>query len=431
MSFGLVVVLLAAAAQPPGVTFGELVRRAMERDPERAIAEAELRSARSAEDLAHWTRWSPSLTATGAFGVVPAARGNIFSSPDTPRDLNNFGPFWRGRIDFSWPIFSFGRLSSAEHAAHSAVASKEAKAQERYAAAADLCARAYFGYLLSRENLSLIAEVREHLDRHIAALEKAEDTEPLDLYRVRSYGFQLDHLESEARQGLAEAELGLHLLSGSEVAPAADHLRPLPDNAGDLDVERAIDASPERREAILGAEAKAALARSESERWPVLAIDGRFEYGRAPNRDRQDNPFVYEPFNVRSLGATFALKWDINFKQTNARAARAQADADALKEKAAALTLKLRFDRGRDKARLEEARRMYETSRRALGTTGNWLKVAEENHELGTASTRDVVDAYAAYLQARGTHLRAIHDLNLALIAWRSALGQPLPVETP
>src|ERR1043166_5566198 len=145
-------ILMVLAAQTP-ITLADLLKIASERDPEHVVAQAELAGAESAQDLARWTRWSPKLAAPGVFGMVPAARGDIFSSPDSPRDLDNWGPFWRTRIDFSWPLLTFGRLGSAERAANAAVASKRAKDQERFAAVADICARAYFGYLLGRDSL--------------------------------------------------------------------------------------------------------------------------------------------------------------------------------------------------------------------------------------------------------------------------------------
>jgi outer membrane protein TolC len=421
---------LVMAEEPRRVGFPELVTLALRNDPERAVALAERRGAAAAVDLARWTRWSPGVTATGSFGLVPGARGDVFSSPDTPRDLDNLGPFWRTRFDVSLPILSFGRLANAQRAARAALASKEAKLGARYGFVAELAARAYYGYVLARQNLELLGEVRAHLERHQQSLERAGDAaDPLDLYRVRNYGFQLDRLEAEARRGQEEAQLGLRLLAGGEVAPAESELVALVTD-GDLDAvsdEQALAVSPELREAQLGAEARARLARAEREVLPVLAIDGRFEYGAAPGRATQKSPFVYEPFNTRTLGAALALRWELNFKQTSAKAARAQAEADAARAKSEALATKLRFDLGRARARLREARVDRETASRALGTTANWLRLAEENEGLGTAASRDVVDAYAAYLQARSAHFRAIHDLNLATVDWWGAIGRSVP----
>ena len=169
----------------------------------------------------------------------------------------------------------------------------------------------------------------------------------------------------------------------------------------------ASSANPELREAQMAAEARAHSAEAvRRERLPGLGIEGKFEYGRAPGRDRQDNPLVYDSFNVRSLNAAFGLRWDLSFKQNAAKVAREEAEAQAARARRDAVATRLRLELGRLQARLDEARSVYETSRRALSTTANWLRVADENHALGTASTNDVVDSYTAYVQARVAHVR-------------------------
>jgi len=122
------------------------------------------------------------------------------------------------------------------------------------------------------------------------------------------------------------------------------------------------------------------------------------------------------------------LRWDLNLKQSGARAWREAAEARALRARAEALRVRQRAELTQLHAEIVESRAVYESSRRALSSTANWLRVAEENHGLGTAAPKDVVEAYAAYVQAKAAHLKAIHDLNLAVIAWRLACGRP-PLE--
>ena len=272
--------------------------------------------------------------------------------------------------------------------------------------------------------------MRGRLEAHRGALEGGGDeTDPLDLFRVRNYGVQIDRLETEARRGLEEATLGLRLLAGAPVLPAEEELAPLSMDGREeeLSDQEALSGSDELREAELAARARQHLAHSEREGLPALALEGRFEYGEAPGRAVQKNPFIYEPFNVRTLGAGLALRWDLNFKQSGARAARAQAEADLARARAEALAVRLRLDLGRARARLRAARADHETAARAVGTTASWLRLAEENQGLGTAQSRDVVDAYAAYMQARNEQHRAVHDLNVALVSWRALVGRGLP----
>jgi outer membrane protein TolC len=413
------------------------------------VVEAERAGAEALRDLAFWSRWSPRLSDTTHFGVVPGARGTIEDSPDSPRDLNDLGPFYRTRLDAVMPLYTFGRLRYAQRAAAAFVESKLARAEAKRATGRELAARAYFGYLLAEQSLDLIADVRRHLDQLLERLQKPpageEETDPLDLYKARGYGFELDRLEAKAERGLSVAAAGIEELAAAparaRVRPAAPRLEPLagegsPELAPSLErgLEEARAASPELRELDLAARARDYFAESNRrEGWPTLAAEGRFEYGRAPGRTRQDNPFVYDPFNVRTLTAAFALRWELNFKQTGAKARKEEAEAAELRAKREALAARTRIEVVEAHSRLVEARKVHEASRRALSTTANWFRVAEENHGLGTASVKDVVEAYAAFVQTRSAQLEAVHDLNLALIAWRLALGrEPLaPGEAP
>ncbi len=427
-----------APAEPAAVTrrltLRELIAVAQERYPELAIVAAETEGAQALRSLAVWTRYTPRVTLTGVFGVVPAARGDIFNSPDSPRDLNDLGPFYRARVDASVPLWSFGRLRLANEAADAFVESKAAKAEAKRKTAASLAAHAWLGYLLAAGELDVIADTRKQLDKVIDKLDhpgEDDEPDPLDKLKARSYGFELDRAQARAERGRAIAEAGLRELVGAppveRVAPAARELPALVIAEPELApaIEAAVAADPELREARLAAQAKELYARSAGkERLPALAVDGRYEKGEAKNRDEQENPFVYEPFNVRSLAVTLGLRWDLNYMQTNARARKDMADAAELRAKADALAARTRVDVSEAHARLIEAIRVNEASRGALSTGANWVRIAEENYGLETASMKDLVDAYKAFVESQSEHLEALHALDLAVIDWRMTIGE-------
>ena len=428
----LLAALPVAAEEPRGLDLRELFTIAARTYPEVAIAEAEVDAARGTESLARATRRMPRLNLTSVFGVVPGARGTVFDSPDSPRDLDNLGGFYRMRLEFQQPLFTFGALREAERAASAGVASRKERLRARRDVGLVLAAEAYFGWQLATRTLAVVEEVRGHLDQHLARLEADDGTDPLDLFRTRNARFVLERGEAEARRRLRSAEAGLEALAGRGVRPATDDLVALQAEAASVDEGYAIAAAanPELREAQMAFEARTHVAEAvRRERLPGLGIEGRFEYGRAATRDKQDNPFVYDAYNVRSFSAAFGLRWDLSFKQNAAKVARETAEAEAARARRDAVATRLRLELGRLRARLDEATTVHETSRRALSTTANWLRVSDENHALGTASTNEVVDSYTAYVQARVAYYDAIRELNLALLAWRLAQGREPLVE--
>ena len=428
-----------ALAEPRAIALRELFAAAAVHYPEVPVAASELRTAQAGRSLVRATRRWPGLTGTGVFGVVPAARGDIFDSPDNPRDLDDLGPFWRMRLEVEYPIVTWGALAEAERGAAALVGSREARTRAKRDAGLLLAARAYFGWQLATRSLAVATEVRGHLEAHLQRLEsppEGQETEATDLFRARHGRFELDRLEARARRRLREAEVGLRELAGEDARPVRDELLPLvPDTRVVEDaVAEALSANAEVQEAERAAQARGHVAEAvRRERLPAMALQGRIDYGHATNRDEQHNPFVYDPFNVRSVAATVGLRWDLSFKQRQAKVAAAAADAQAAAARARAVKTRVSVEVAGLHARVEEARAVHESSRRALSTTANWLRVAEENVGLGTASTKDLIDSYTAYAQARGAHFEAVHDLDLAVVEWRLALGRPplAPEESP
>ncbi len=211
---------LGQSAEPPKATeisFREFLEEITTSYPEFAILDAEIEGARALESLAFWTRWSPKVRARGVFGVVPAARGSIFDSPDTPRDLDDLGPFMRANVTASIPLFTFGRLSNAHEAASTLVQANEAKADAKKLAVTELAAKAYFGHLLADESLALIEEVQGRVGDLLDKLRSAEDdddeeaeSDPLDLLKTRSYELKL------AQRHVEQPILGRFLLQRSD-----------------------------------------------------------------------------------------------------------------------------------------------------------------------------------------------------------------------
>jgi len=433
--------LTATLAQtaPAAAVDGELrlgLREAMGRAaasyPELLIADAEQQGAEALVDLARWTRLSPTFTNTTLFGVVPGARGDIFESPDSNRSLDNLGPFVRLRLEAKLPISTFGRIKTAEAAARLLVISKDAKRAAKEAVAMELVTRAYFGWLLAADSLELVDVVRTRIDELLDQLAERDDddADPFDVMRARSYGFELDATRALLVEEMTVAASGLRALAGLDagfrVRPAADGLAALAGELPDLTLglDRALEERPDLKEIALSAEAQGLWARvAHKERLPILQIEGRFDWGKAPGRDEQDNPFVYEPFNVTSIAAFLAFKWDLNLKTTGAKARKRDADADALRAQHTALVTRASHDIVEAHARLTRTHDVHRTTRRSISTAASWYRMAEEGYELQTTSIKDLIEAYTNYIKARGAYFEAVHDRNVATIGWRLAVG--------
>jgi len=77
-------------------------------------------------------------------------------------------------------------------------------------------------------------------------------------------------------------------------------------------------------------------------------------------------------------------------------------------------------------AELEDARRRMEAWAEGHRETRKWFLSAAQGYQVGTVTTKELVDGVGAYFKARFAHLSAIHDHNQAIAALEQTVGRPL-----
>jgi len=155
-----------------------------------------------------------------------------------------------------------------------------------------------------------------------------------------------------------------------------------------------------------------------------LAFFARRAYG--PGVTDQDNPFVPNPANARSLGGALVARWSLDFAGDTARLRRAQAQLQearlAREEARRGMTLEVR----QAYAQLADAQRRQLAWGAARRDGRRWFLTATQGYQVGAVETRDLVDAVKGYLTARFEHLKSILDLNTALAALERVTGVTL-----
>ena len=160
--------------------------------------------------------------------------------------------------------------------------------------------------------------------------------------------------------------------------------------------------------------------------WPDIALTYRFAISYAPGITDQTNPFIIDPANYMNIGAGIALRWSLDFWGNAYRVDRESALLDDVRG---------RFDEARAGMELEitdayesvvEARTRVESFDRGRRETRRWFISAAQAVDVGTAETRDLVDAVGAYFAARYSHLQAIHDLNTSFANLERTAATPV-----
>src|SRR5206468_1308163 len=158
----------------------------------------------------------------------------------------------------------------------------------------------YFGLQLARDSLALLNEATDKLDQAIAHLDrevKAGNADEIDMFKLRTFRYELDGRKAEAHRYESIALASLRFLTGEgegfdiakdplrvtkrPLGPVAQYLQAARVNRPEVNMLRA---------GLIAREAQVALAKSKY--FPDLGVGLSATWARAPLVTDQLNPFV-------------------------------------------------------------------------------------------------------------------------------------------
>ncbi len=433
-----VTVAVPAAAEPRRVSLVQAVGRARQNPLARAALER-TRAAQAQADEARGARW-PRLVVTSFIAPSPDIRcQNADCTRTEPKDpqFGVAGLFGGVRAELYQPLFTFGKIDSTIDAAASAARMQEALAE---GVARDLgvdAARAYLGVKLAREVAAMLEDGRQRLVKGKATLEeRLEQGDPdvtvQDRLRLETFDAEIRARASEARENEGIALSALRALVGDDsVDTDASPLEPLAFQAQSPKsyVERAGLKRPELRAAREGVSALEGLKRAEEARWlPDFFLAAGFNWAAAQGVDDTPSAFANDPFNTRTAQAGLAMRWTLEPAAQAARVDRARAELDRGRALLAAAGRAGTFAVLQAHTRAVEAHTRLEAARDGERSARGWVASVLQADAIGTASAKDLADAYLAYFTLHGRALQSTYDFNVAVVALRSAIGEsPLP----
>ncbi len=420
-----------AHAEPKRLTLDELIARSQ--DGARArMAHRDTEGASARADEAKAARL-PKLTATAFLAPSPEI-GCTDAACTTTEDfaVRLSGAFGGGSLQIVQPLFTFGKLAAARDAANAGVAAQRALEDVTAGELAVEAARAYYGLKLARELVAMlddgvyeIEDARTRLNERLA--EGDSEVTIQDRQRLEVLLAEAKIQLTEARSAEGAALAGVQAIADDEIDIDADPLVAVELDLGDAAgyVERAETSRPEVRAAKAGARAASELVDLEdSNYWPDLALVGSLGITRAQGVEDPPNDIYSDPYNTTTAGVALVLRWNIEPWTTHARVAKARSaerKAAELVELAgigASLEAKTAWteaSQARDKVKASEE---GETAARA------WLASVLQADAIGTASSKDLADAYIAWFQMRARLATATFQWNVATVRLSRATGE-------
>jgi len=387
---------------------------------------------------ADMARWLPVFDVRSYASVVKDARGYVTDSLLTT-SWDNFGPYFEIKLQVAQPLTTFGRIPAQRRAARFGIQAQQAGVDVRRAEVAGEVYRYYYGILLARELLDILRDASSKInlarDKVRRMLDEGSDNvTTVDLLKIDVYSFELERkrIEAEKSVGLALGALrrALGLRHDRPFGIDEGRLRPVPERFPSLDSLKtyAFRHRPELQQVRAGVEARREqVIAAQAERWPTPFIGAEFSYRVAPGRELlTKNPFVGDSYNGLSLKAALGLQYSLDLSGREARIRRSRvAYREMLRKQEwarAGIALEV------EKAYLEadEAERNSELGQRSRRAGRALLVQTVERYDVGVASTRDLLEAYGAYLKSQSDYYQTLYDQYLAVAELYRTIGRPI-----
>jgi outer membrane protein TolC len=332
------------------------------------------------------------------------------------------------------PLATFGRLDNYQEAAQKNIAIKQQDVALQRDVVALQVVKAYYGYLTARDSRLLLEDTRRRLTGALELVEDwlREDTGNVsqsDKYALQSGLGLIDNFLAEASSLEKIAMAGLKFLTGHEdsVIELADRrIKPveLPGESLDEWIQLALENRSEFKQVEAGLAARRALVEAtRADEKPIVfaGVAGSLAY--APDRDRLDNPHVYDPFNHVAASPLIGMRWQFGPGAHEGRVAQAQAELDALVHKASfareGIPFQVREQYYTMQAKYEAIGSMRKSSRAAR----RWMIAAYSDFEAGLEEADDIINALQVYVLAYAEYLRAVNDFNNLVSKMKSVSG--------
>jgi outer membrane protein TolC len=442
--------LLAAPACGP-LGPDEALALAARNGDEVAIRNAELAAAEADLHIAQAARFFPIASATVLGGLSPEAHSRgplrdangvpvpgteILNPNTTNRSLRGLSPFVRTDVNVIQPLYTWGRLDAAHDAATAGVKAREKLVSDKLSEVRVRIAQLFWGETLARRLLAIAADVEKNLaqvDQKLDELlkEGEESVKPADRYRLDVYKATLRKRKADAQKGLELAHGGLAATLG--LAPEALTLRDvggLPLVPGDApDLARARDEAKRQRPdvaaldqaiAARGAEARAARGAM----LPQVFAAGTFSWAIASNRDTQLNPWINDEFNHLGGGVALGLRQDLAIPLLLSQAEKARAEGETLRRQREGLGHLVEQQVEAAVAEVQAARERLSAASAAVSSARSWFRSAGLDFEAGVGEPKDLLDAYAAYIEVQVDQQQSAYDLVVARAKLDQAAGE-------
>lgn len=428
-----------AAAAPLRLNLSQCIQRALESNPDLLEKRWDIALAANRVDEAN-NGFYPKANVLNITGFVPNARGQVWDPPPpdlTTSNFSSFGPFTRVLVEFTQPLYTFGKLTAGARAAEFGLDVAEAKQAENRDDVILSVKKLYSEVLLARAIADVLSEVVDNFERAISEAEERllEDEANVTQSDVLKLKVGLAGVAKEVPRARNGAELGREALARaiglepeSEFDLADERLEPIPATMKSLDeyIRDVFRLNPQWQQLESGLAAREELVKvEEADYFPKVFLAGGFRYAYAPNRDRQLSPFANDEFNFYTLpGAALGIFWPLDFWETARKVEGARAELEKVRTQRVGAESGIRLAVKRAYLDAQQTREAVEIADRGRRAARGLLVTNVSSFELGIGEAKDVFEALVIYTTSTSNFYGTVNDYNLAMANLTKVVGQ-------
>ncbi len=422
------------------------VERALAAAPDVATARARVAVSERELERARAARFLPEAGVTSTLSPVRGARGKLGGTLPSEHviETDDLGPFSRVQLGFVQPLWTAGRITAAIDAATAGVAARLAASERTIAALVEQTKTLYYNVLLARAVEGVLADMRAALERALGAARKRRDAgdakiTELDILNLRVGAAEAAKEIPRLQASAAAALEALRRLMGYVPDAPVDvkDARPEPERVEVAPLEQYEAAlfarNPQWKEVNAGVTAKEEeVKQAEAEFYPQVFVRGGFDYGYAPNRRRQTNPFVHDDFNyLRGPGGALGVGWRLNFHVTAAEVAAKRAELLSVESERRSAETGLPVELRETYRRILEARAQLAELDEGRKAGRAILTLSVANFDLGIGDPAAVLQGLGLYGRVSSDYYEAVRNYNVALAGLARIMGSATSAATP
>ncbi len=373
------------------------------------------------------------ISANAFIGLTKQVEGGFYQGGayvgDTPR---RDGDDWNGLSDWTHiefalikPLYTFGKIDEYGKAAQGNIDIKRGDVRQSQAETVFDTKRAYYGYLTARDIRLFLEDMQSRLEGSINRAERAIKDETGEVTQAELYSLQATKgiIGKYVHQARAVEKIsldGLRVLTGvglnAPLSVADERLEPVTfpgAELADLQAKALVD-RPEVQQLEAGLKARRALvAAKKADGMPDIYAGVVGSYSYASQRDKLENPHVYDPFNGGGLTPVVGIKWDTAFDVASARVTQAQAELEALNQKKQFAMNGIPFEVGEAYANAKANFDAQKELSEGAASARRWVIASMADFSAGLEKGDKLSDAIKTYVLAQTEFLRTVNDYNL------------------